>query len=91
MPTGYAVTGNPLGCARSGAGINWASEAASASVLAQIARELLGRNPPSQIVDLLIFHQRAAMDGVLKPFQFGLQVIHARLEPLDSMPRIGLR
>jgi hypothetical protein len=68
-----------------------ASETAPASVLAEVASELVRRGPPPEIVDLLVLRQRPAIDGVLKPFQLGLEMREPRLEPVDSKLRIGLR
>jgi hypothetical protein len=63
------------------------SEAAPTGILAQVTSELLGRSPAAQFVDLLVFRYRTAMDGVLKPLQFGLEMPDACLERLESALR----
>jgi hypothetical protein len=64
------------------------SQPALASVLAQITRQLLGRCPRAQLVDPLVLHERPAIDGVLKPFELRLQMLHPRLERLHALLRI---
>jgi hypothetical protein len=62
-----------------------ASQSASAGILAQIARESLGCRPAAQIIDLLVFHSRSAIERILEPFQLRLQMLHARLERLHAL------
>jgi hypothetical protein len=57
-------------------------EAAPLSVAAEVTRQLLGRCAPAQLVDVLVFENCLAMDGVLQPFELGLQMLQSRLERL---------
>ena len=60
---------------------NRPSQPALASVLAEVPRQLLGRCPRAQLVDVLVLQDRPAIDGVLKPFELRLQMlIRAREE-----------
>ena len=46
---------------------NRPSQPALASVLAEVTRQLLGRCPRAQLVDVLVLQDRPAIDGVLSP------------------------
>jgi hypothetical protein len=70
---------------------NRASQPAPSSVLTEITRDLPGFSPATQLIDLVVLHHRSAMDGVLKPFQFRLQMLHACLERLHSVLPIQVR
>ena len=63
---------------------------APASVLAQFARQVRGRRPRAQFADVLAFEDSLAMDGILKSFELGLQMLHPRLERLHSMLPTGV-
>jgi hypothetical protein len=66
------------------------SQPAPASVLAEVTRQLLGRCSTAQLFDVLAFEDRLAIDGILKPFELGLEMLDPRLEPLDSMLPTGV-
>jgi hypothetical protein len=63
---------------------------APSSVLAEVTRQLLGRCSPVQLFDVLGFEDRLAIDGVLKPFELGLEMLHPLLERLHSMLPTGV-
>ena len=60
------------------------SQPASASVLAEVACQPLGRRAPSQLFDVLAFEDRLAIEGILKTFELGLEMLQPRLERLGS-------
>jgi hypothetical protein len=66
------------------------SKPAPASVLAEVTRQPLGRCSPAQLSDVLAFENRLAIEGVLKPFELGLEMLHPRLERLQSMLPTGV-
>ena len=53
-------------------------KAAPASVLAEVTRQLLGRCSPAQLSDVLVFEDRLAIEGILKPFELGLEMLDPR-------------
>ena len=42
------------------------------------------------VVYVLVFENRLAIEGILKPFQFGLEMLHPRLERLQPMLPTGV-
>src|SRR3954451_5179748 len=70
------------------------SKSAPSSVVTELTRELLGRCASAQILDVLVFEDCSPMDGVLEPFELGLQMLESRLElvhPLFSADVWGSR
>ena len=66
------------------------SQAAPASVLAEVTRQLLGRHSSAQLSDVLAFEDRLAIEGILKPFELGLEMLHPRLKRFHSMLPTGV-
>jgi hypothetical protein len=64
---------------------DWPSQPALASVVAEVTRQLLGRCPRAQFVDVFVLQDRSAIDGVLKPFELRLQMAHPRFERLHAL------
>src|SRR5829696_5071580 len=66
------------------------SQPAPASVLAEVTRQLFGRCSPVQLLDMLGFEDRLAIDGILKPFELGLEMIDPLFESPHSMLPTGV-
>jgi len=43
-----------------------------------------------QLFDMLGFEDRLAIDGILKPFELGLEMLHPLLESLHAMLPTGV-
>src|SRR3954451_1728411 len=67
------------------------SKSAPSSVVTEVTRELLGRCAPAQLLDVLVFEDCSPMDGVLQPFELGLQMLEPRLELLHPVLPGGVR
>ena len=46
------------------------------------SRSPLGRCPPAQFADVLLFEDRLAIDGILESFKLRFEMLHARRERL---------
>lgn len=60
-----------------------ASNAVPARVLTEGACHLVRFGSPAQLRDLLVLEHGRAIDGILQPFQRGLQMLHASLKGRD--------
>jgi hypothetical protein len=69
---------------------NRRSQPASPSVLAEVARDLLGLCPPTQLVVVPVLQNLVAVEGILNSFQRLLQTFQARFERLQPMLRIDV-
>jgi hypothetical protein len=59
--------------------------------VAEGTRNLVGLDPPAQLIELLLVQDRLAMDRVLKSFDCGLQTLYARLNDLHPALRTNVR
>src|SRR3954451_5409615 len=79
--------GSEPGLVGPGCAAHRSSQSAPLSVVAEVTRQLLGRCPPAQLVDVLVFEDCLAIDGVLQPFELGLEVLESCLERLHPCPQ----
>jgi len=70
--------------------VNGTLQSAVSGVAAELARQLIGIRPLAKLVELLVFEDRPAMDGVLESFVRCLQMLNPRLERLQPPLPTGI-